>query len=496
MLFNNVYFQLVNSTVSSCIYVDESKRFILKDVSHSRYRKFGIYQREKNILSYLNRQHYQYAPILVSFDDQRELLMMTYCGQKLLPSVSLDQLDIARQLYEAFEQLKLLGIVHNDLFSDQILVCQSHIYIIDYGWSVSLDYGNIYDDNIYFYTRQSRTPTFDIDNFISRFTNIYSMQPFQKYCNKSRTVDSSQSEEPRVTQHGDLIDVTGYQQFSINQSGFIHKIAGKYTAVDEFLNQLTDKNLSLGDLGCSNGYICYLAHFAGFRKIYGYDHDVQCLNVIAYINKLLRINTITPKYFDIGHTTITPHDIVVAMALIHWIYSCTSQFGSLYRIIEYLSNTTKQYLLIEWIDPSDISIKQFLHLSYNPKIQTEPYTFDNFMYAVKDFFTEIKPISSGGSRVVYLCSNPKRKTIITNEPKINDLNIIKAIYGHDKKIIDVTEIVQQKMSDNFVVSNQLFTDPTPGVRKELTIYIANGKSCQIMENEIVNWNVIKNNINK
>ena len=54
-----------------------------------------------------------------------------------------------------------------------------------------------------------------------------------------------------------------------------------------------------------------------------------------------------------------PSDIVLALALIHWIYSCTASFGDLHGIIERFAKLTKYMLIIEWVEPDDQAIKYF-----------------------------------------------------------------------------------------------------------------------------------------
>ncbi len=65
-----------------------------------------------------------------------------------------------------------------------------------------------------------------------------------------------------------------------------------------------------------------------------------------------------------------------ALALIHWIYSCTYAFGSLDEAVSFLKKLTKQSLFIEWIDPSDSAIEFFKHT----KRKTDIYSFLQFSY--------------------------------------------------------------------------------------------------------------------
>ena len=55
--------------------------------------------------------------------------------------------------------------------------------------------------------------------------------------------------------------------------------------------------------------------------------------------------------------------VVVAFALVHWIYSCSEESNSLDAAVAKLAARTSQLLLVEWIAPDDAAIVQFGHTS-------------------------------------------------------------------------------------------------------------------------------------
>ena len=79
---------------------------------------------------------------------------------------------------------------------------------------------------------------------------------------------------------------------------------------------------------------------------------------------------------------------------------------------------------------------------------------------------------------------PKHKLLIKQK---FSLEILSAVYKTDKKQIDVTPIVRQRVSENSLTiraSNELAGDPDPGIVKSLIIYYRIGqKERQITANE-------------
>lgn len=76
-------------------------------------------------------------------------------------------------------------------------------------------------------------------------------------------------------------------------------------------------------------------------------------------------------------------------------------------------------------------------------------------------------------------------------PQIYDtkLFVIQALYGKEQNIIDVTDIVLKLQNDKnaqyFKVSNTLFTDPYPGVVKDLTLTFNDGHHQDYIENSLI-----------
>lgn len=137
------------------------------------------------------------------------------------------------------------------------------------------------------------------------------------------------------------------------------------------------------------------------------DHDTECLANMAAANKHLGISNVHPTKFDFtdsgSHGQV---DIVIAMALVHWVYSCTSNYGCLTKIVERLCSMCTEYLIVEWIAPEDAAIQLFHHTDFNTGIHKEPYTTENFERAIRaSGFTVVETLpTETHTRTTYVLS--------------------------------------------------------------------------------------------
>lgn len=209
------------------------------------------------------------------------------------------------------------------------------------------------------------------------------------YKNTSRAQSNgSQREVPTFTVTGSSVRVGGYQPFTIDALGVRYQgqYTRKFNAINDFL-KLRDLKTSVMDIGCSNGLCSFMAAKLGYDRVYAIDHDVECLQLIDNVQKMLQLDTIDTREFSFGNVVDEQADVVIACALIHWVYSCTSLFGSLDAIIEYLAALTTNTLIIEWVSPEDHAIRTFKHTSFNKEVIKEPYTKENFLKALSTHFS-------------------------------------------------------------------------------------------------------------
>jgi hypothetical protein len=225
------------------------------------------------------------------------------------------------------------------------------------------------------------------------------------YLDKKRNKKGSQSEVPMINIKNNKVFVSGYNIYNLekNKIEYISK-KKKYKIVNDFLLVHKIDCKTINDLGCNNGVVSYTSHLAGYEKTNSLDHDVECIALIKKINKHFNIENINVQKWSFGED-IDKCDITIMLALIHWIYSCTSHFYSFDKIFKYLHKITNKYLLIEWIDNNDGAIRGFKHINYNIDKHVQEYNVSNFEKGIVNNFGIIKKKIEvdGQTRVLYIC---------------------------------------------------------------------------------------------
>lgn len=201
------------------------------------------------------------------------------------------------------------------------------------------------------------------------------------------------TKKPSFSADGRTATITGYQTYQLTKVSITPRGSRKKTAKAELMRkilpELSDK--SILDLGCANGYYCFSALYAGARHVTGIDMDPAHIAVMKQAIDYFRLKHIDVFNNDVNETLIhlppSTYNIVFALALIHWIYSCTSTFGSIDAIMRSLAEITGEMLIIEWISPKDDNIQMFGHLDYNTECIQAAYNKTNFTRALKKYFS-------------------------------------------------------------------------------------------------------------
>ena len=215
------------------------------------------------------------------------------------------------------------------------------------------------------------------------------------YLNRKRPT-GSQVEVPKYRIEGKRAVVSGYQKFAVSRRDVDvsnSNYHNKFMFLRHFLikSKMFTQSTTVSDLGCSNGLVSFLASQQGYTRVNALDHDQECLNLIRNVARALGISNITPKSFKFGNP-IAPSDVTLACALIHWVYSCTANFGSLDAIMKYLRSITNKVLLVEWVSPQDPGVKSFNHLSFKINKVKQPYNLAHFEAALKKNFAVHKRV--------------------------------------------------------------------------------------------------------
>jgi len=209
----------------------------------------------------------------------------------------------------------------------------------------------------------------------------------------SKRQTGSQREVPRVTVTDGVVQMSGYQRYTLTRNAVTpQSYAPKFAFIQKFIaSQYASGCRSIADLGCSNGMVCFMANQIGYDRIHALDHDLDCLKVIDVAKDALNFDTVRPQQYSFGDS-IEKVDVLIMGALIHWVFSCTALYGSFDKIISYLRENVGRVLLIEWVDTADAAIKAFKHIKYNPGVVKEAYTRQNFINSLRKHFKSVDKV--------------------------------------------------------------------------------------------------------
>ena len=95
-----------------------------------RYTEYNVFEREVLVLSML--QGFDWCPRLLAHDSDMRQIVMSFCGDPINHvNVPDDALDQAASI---LKDLQSLGIKHNDIKNDEVLVKDGKVFLCDFGW--------------------------------------------------------------------------------------------------------------------------------------------------------------------------------------------------------------------------------------------------------------------------------------------------------------------------------------------------------------------------
>ena len=311
---------------------------------------------------------------------------MTYVGSPVTKATLPGDYD--SQLRKIIFDMESVGVRHNDIIypcsarpgKHEVMVQNGRLSLIDFGWA-TIDGQVPCNVSKRFFTRGWK-PCPD-----SKVLEVLgNLSTFKAYKNPHRT-SGSQSEVPQYTIASDsTILVRGYQRYNLknHQVTAILSYNAKFEWIRKSLMRVRDdiNASSLMDIGCSAGLISHLAQEVGYTTVLSLDHDaeyIKMLNEIVVLEKLSPV--IRPRTFSFGDAFPSKVDVVIMGALIHWVFTCTANFGRFDSIVDYLMTTGTRVLIIEWVDPKDGAIKAFHHNKCGSAPQ-EPYEESLFQRAL------------------------------------------------------------------------------------------------------------------
>jgi SAM-dependent methyltransferase len=198
----------------------------------------------------------------------------------------------------------------------------------------------------------------------------------------------------------------GYQHFSLT------KDAVRATYVENSLHakhmilsrRISAAGKSVLDLGANAGFYSFWAVQNGAREVCAVDIDDAYLAMMRTARERFQYSNLRICQANVANWH-EPADVVLALALVHWVYSCTAVFGSLESIFERMAELTRAELYVEWIAPEDPAIGFFHHLDWNPGSALEPYTLDSFESALGKHFRRWERIGDvSPTRAIYVAT--------------------------------------------------------------------------------------------
>jgi len=201
---------------------------------------------------------------------------------------------------------------------------------------------------------------------------------------------------PRLIKGEGFLEIRGYQNFRLDGRGpevdaKDFKLQRKCALLEKFFRPTVMRGQSVLDLGAAGGFFSFLALKNRAAGVTAVDIDEDYLDMMRAAKAdmgLANLRIMPGNVADVREGA----DIVIAFALVHWLYSCSSAFGSLESVVGFLAGLTNDLLLVEWISPEDPAIQFFRHTDCNPGCVTEPYTFVAFDRALRKHFAVVESV--------------------------------------------------------------------------------------------------------
>lgn len=241
----------------------------------------------------------------------------------------------------------------------------------------------------------------------------------------------SQSEIPSLKNNQNHLNVSGYHGYQIyrDKISITRKESEiKFLLLNSYLSVLPNESEVI-DIGCSAGAIGLQIVLTGRNNITFLDHDVEYTELVSKVLKFIGRETNNKVITSTLSNYEAKHDVGIALALIHWLYSYTESYGSLSEVIGKLKQNAEDVLIVEWISEKDPAIMSAGHIYKNSGLHKSPYNYKEFKKALKEHYSHSFAIGKVNSyREIWIASvNP-----ITPNTEINtfDRRRIMVIKSH------------------------------------------------------------------
>lgn len=199
--------------------------------------------------------------------------------------------------------------------------------------------------------------------------------------------------------------IQGYQQYELSRTAL--KAFDAYTQRKcELLGPYFVPELMKGatvlDLGASGGFYSFWAALAGASKVTSIDIDARPVDIVNQAAARLGFNNIVAREIAIDEIKETA-DVVIALAILHWMFVSDSTLVQLDKCVEHLARLTNQLLIVEWIAPSDESVRK------QDMSGRGPYSQEDFEEALsRHFYRFYRSENIKSTRNIYIAIKNKQ----------------------------------------------------------------------------------------
>lgn len=188
---------------------------------------------------------------------------------------------------------------------------------------------------------------------------------------------------------GGLI-VHGYQEFILTHDvvkplGIDAPLQRKYELLRPYFEPRFIAHKTVLDVGANGGFFSFLAAQNSAKQVFALDIDDTYWLMMRQAQAHVGLPQIESVATNISKWE-TPGDVVIALAIVHWIYSCTAVLGSIDAVVQKLATLTRDFAIIEWVAETDPAIQFFGHTKWNGEFVSGPYDVDGFECALAAHF--------------------------------------------------------------------------------------------------------------
>ncbi len=210
----------------------------------------------------------------------------------------------------------------------------------------------------------------------------------------------------------------GYQAFSVGADGWPVpdardvKLRVKRQLLSRYFTPAVMRGRTVLDVGGNFGFFALWALAEGAARADVIDVDGEYVEMSGRAAAHLGIGGLRAHVRNFREWE-APADVVVALAMVHWLYAATTGYGSLEAVVRGLAARTRVLLLTEWVAPSDPAIEFLGHTRINVGAGSGPYTYAAFRGALGREFERVEEVGHvSPTRSLLACWRRDRDRVI------------------------------------------------------------------------------------